>query len=83
MRSREEIKAYAKDKGVKLVDVAGVIGVSRQRLANIMRESMNGMWEKKIIGAIDAVYADTEGLVCPKCGYTFGEDGTAEGVEID
>ena len=57
MRSRDEIRAYAKDKGVKLVDVAGIIGVSRQRLANIMRESMNGMWEKKIVDAIDLVYA--------------------------
>ena len=78
MQSREELKAYARDKGVKLVEVANVMGISRQRLANIMRESMNSLWEKKIAGAIDCVYSRETGIVCPKCGYRFGE-----GVEDD
>jgi len=80
MRSREELKAYAREKGVKLVEVANVMGVSRQRLANIMRESMNGMWEKKIVESIDAVYEEGGGIVCPKCGYKFGKGAEDDAV---
>ena len=47
-KSREELKEYAKDSGVKLVEVAQKMGVSSARLANIMREQLSEMRSRVI-----------------------------------
>jgi len=47
-KSRDELRAYAKDSGVKLVEVAQKMGVSSARLANIMREQLSEMRSRVI-----------------------------------
>ena len=47
-KNREELKEYAKDSGVKLVEVAQKMGVSSARLANIMREQLSEMRSRVI-----------------------------------
>jgi len=42
-KSRDELRAYAKDSGIKLTEVAERMGVSSARLANIMREQLSEM----------------------------------------
>ena len=42
-KSRDELRAYAKDSGVKLVEVAQKMGVSSARLSNIMRDQLSEM----------------------------------------
>ena len=40
-KNREELRAYAKDSGIKLTEVAERMGVSSARLSNIMRDQLN------------------------------------------
>ena len=42
-KSRDELRAYAKDSGIKLTEVAERMGVSSARLSNIMREQLSEM----------------------------------------
>ncbi len=42
-KSRDELRAYAKDSGIKLTEVAERMGVSSARLSNIMRDQLSEM----------------------------------------
>ena len=42
-KSRDELRAYAKDSGIKLIEVAERMGVSSARLSNIMRDQLSEM----------------------------------------
>ena len=57
-KSRDELRAYAKDSGVKLVEVAQKMGVSSARLANIMREQLSEMRSRVIEKHIKDILED-------------------------
>ena len=47
-KSRDELRAYAKESGVKLAEVAERMGVGSARLSNIMREQLSEMRSRVI-----------------------------------
>jgi predicted DNA-binding protein (UPF0251 family) len=55
MKDREELKAYAKERGVKLVEVAKEMGISKQGLSNMMREGLSTVRSAFVEDAIDRI----------------------------
>jgi uncharacterized membrane protein len=55
MRRKEDIRGYAKERGVKMVEVAGYLGISKQGLSNRIRRGLNIVEEEAIKKAAEEI----------------------------